>query len=226
MNTLMLGLYAEGRTDERFLPIIIQRTSEKLLIQHDRSNIEANEPEIIRVRNSDRYNSKAERIFAAAHVAYGYHALVIHSDADDLTYQQAYQERFGPGKELLKDQKRACRDLIPIIPVRMVEAWMLADSEALQKALSIKKNFNFLKRSRQVESYTDPKDVLDQVIRAAYPDYPKLWSKLRGKLYAELAPLIRLELLYQVPAYREFVRELAKTFKFLNLIQEFGDQTF
>jgi hypothetical protein len=46
MNVLVLGLYAEGRTDELFLPIIIQRTSQEILIQHDRMDIYA-EPVLV-----------------------------------------------------------------------------------------------------------------------------------------------------------------------------------
>ena len=40
MNTLVLGLYAEGRTDERFLPAIIKQTVEYILRKHNRIDIE------------------------------------------------------------------------------------------------------------------------------------------------------------------------------------------
>jgi len=64
MHVLMLGLYAEGRTDERFLPIIIQRATEHILMQYDRPNIEANEPEIIKINKDRHHMSKAECIWS------------------------------------------------------------------------------------------------------------------------------------------------------------------
>jgi len=100
----------------------------------------------------------------------------------------------------------------------MVEAWMLADPEALQKVLETRVNFNFLK-ARHVGSYSNPKDVIDQLIRASYPGYPKLWARIRGELYAKLASVIKLECLQQVPAYNKFESELSRTLKSLNLIQ-------
>jgi hypothetical protein len=181
MHVLMLGLYAEGRTDERFLPILIRRTTEYMLIQYDRSNIEANEPEIIRINKDRRHMSKADCIRLAAIKAHGYHALIVHSDADDLTYEQAYPE-------------------------------------ALQKVLKAQVDFNFL-QARNVGSYSDPKDAIEQLIRASYPRYPRLWTRIRGELYEQLAPKIRLECLQQVPAYNEFESELKRTLKALNLIQ-------
>lgn len=219
MHVLMLGLYAEGRTDQRFLPVLIRRTIEYMLIQYDRSNIEANEPEIIRINKDRRHLSKAECIRLAAIKARGYHALIIHSDADDLTYQQAYNERFKPGYDQVQiSEEYLCKDLIPVIPVRMVEAWMLADPEVLQKVLKTQVDFNFAK-ARYVGSYSNPKDVIDQLIRACYPAYPGLWARIRGELYEKLAPEIRLECLQQVPAYNEFESELYRTLKALNLIQ-------
>lgn len=34
MNTLVMGLYVEGPTDDRFLPVIIQRTAEHILLTY------------------------------------------------------------------------------------------------------------------------------------------------------------------------------------------------
>lgn len=219
MHVLMLGLYAEGRTDERFLPIIIQRATEHILMQYDRPNIEANEPEIIKINKDRHHMSKAECIRSAARKARGYHALIVHSDADDLTYQQAYNERFKPGYDQIQtSEEYLCKDLIPLIPVRMVEAWMLADPEALQKTLDTHVNFDYLK-AKNVGSYTNPKDTIDWLIRANYPGYPKLWTRIKGELYAKLAPVIKLESLQQVPAYKRFEIELSRTLKSLNLIQ-------
>ena len=220
MNSVTFGLYAEGRTDERFLPILIRRASENVLIQYDRSNIEAIEPILIKVQY-DSYPDRADRIRAAAQEACGYHALIIHADADDLDYQQAYNERFKPGLERVRVEQNVCRELIPIIPVRMIEAWMLADIEALEKVLdtAINPRSLQLKKTHQVEKYQDPKSTLESIIQSVFPNKQKQWSRIKGLLYAELAPLIRLSCLKQVPAYKEFEQELSRVLKILNLIQ-------
>src|SRR5437867_1272418 len=116
MNVLVLGLYAEGRTDERFLPLVIQ--------------------------------------------------------------------------------------------LRMVEAWMLADPEALQRVLRTKASIQTLglpAKAKQAEADKDPKETINQAIQKAYPNQPHRWNRIRGELYTDLAPVIRLDVLNQLTAYRQFV---------------------
>src|SRR5579872_646534 len=174
MNVLMLGLYAEGRSDERFLPVLIQRTCERILAQFDRFSIEANIPAVIKIKRHNTQLSRAERILAAAYESFGYHALIVHADADDLTPSQARNERFDPGNSLIQRQKpeeKVCKNLIPIVPVCMVEAWMLADPEALNQVLKVsidKASLGLSGKSKQVELYRDPKDIIDQIVRRTY----------------------------------------------------------
>ena len=40
MSDVILGLYAEGSTDYDFLPSVIRRTTEQVLMQHDRNEME------------------------------------------------------------------------------------------------------------------------------------------------------------------------------------------
>jgi hypothetical protein len=48
MNILVMGLYVEGPTDDRFLPVIIQRTAEQILLQYDRAEVAVLEPIVIK----------------------------------------------------------------------------------------------------------------------------------------------------------------------------------
>ena len=52
MNMLVMGLYVEGPTDNRFLPVIIQRTAEYILRQYDRDEVTVIEPIVIK-KHSD-----------------------------------------------------------------------------------------------------------------------------------------------------------------------------
>lgn len=220
MSTLSLALYCEGPTDQRFFPILIQRASRYVLAQHEQHLVEVLPVDII---NTNAYTLE-ERILQAASLAAGYHALIVHTDADNPTPEKALQERFYPGYELiLQCTKSVCKDLLPIIPVYMTEAWMLADHEKLRKFLRTDlslRNLGLSERAKQVESYRDPKLILNQVVRKVYPNQPQLWSRIMGELYAELAPQISLERLKWVPSYQQFVKDLADTLKKLNMIHD------
>ncbi|HCI82207.1 MAG TPA: hypothetical protein DHW02_21245 [Ktedonobacter sp.] len=221
MNVLTLGLYAEGRTDERFLPIIIQRTTQDILIAHDRMSIEVNEPFIIK-KPSD-ISPLDECILHAAQEVYDYHALIIHSDADNRTHQETLVKRFHPGYTLVQQENgRVCKTLIPIIPVRMVEAWMIADPDALRTALKVTvslSNVGVPNKAKLVESEREPKKILDQVIQLAYARKPQsARSEIKGKLYERLAPLISLDRLKQVPSYHQFVVDMTTALKSINFI--------
>jgi hypothetical protein len=217
MSQLVLGLYAEGSTDERFLLIIIRRTAEVILAEHDRTDIEVLGPRVIE-KPTD--SSSLERcILHAAKKARGYYALIIHSDADDRGYEQTIKERFMPGYHLIQQEEiEACKDLVPIIPVRMVEAWMLADLKVLEKVLGMRLDTRASGapgRARLVESVADPKEVLKKIIKQAYPHQ---WKQIMAQLYEQLAPEISIERLCQVPAYKKFFEALTETFKSLNVI--------
>src|SRR5947209_9114478 len=113
MNALVLGLYAEGRTDERFLPILIQRTTQSILDQHDRMDIDA-QPVLV-IKKSLRCSSLEQCILQAAREAYDYDALVVHSDGDDRGYKQTLQERFYPeSRRVQQAEGDICKNLIPV----------------------------------------------------------------------------------------------------------------
>ncbi len=220
MNMLVMGLYVEGPTDDRFLPVIIQRTAEQILLQYDRTEVTVLEPIVIKKHPDIAHRD--ESILRAARDADGYHALIIHADADGPTRDEAFHYRFEPGNTLVQAcTEKVCKDILPIIPVRMIEAWMLADLDQFRNALGIKMSQQELglhSRAKQVESYHDPKAVIDRVIRQTYPDKPQRWGRIRGQLYADLAPMIRLSQLNDVPAYQQFVSDLTSTLKAINII--------
>ena len=221
MNVLVLGLYAEGRTDERFLPVVIRRTAQQILNLHDRMDIEAQDPIIIR-KNSNT-PTLDQCILQAAQQAYNYDALVVHSDGDDRDHKQTLHERFYPGYELVqRTEGYFCKQLVPIIPIRMVEAWMLADPEALKKVMKIRADLRTLgvpEKAKLVESVTYPKETLSQVIQKVYPGQPHLRSQIKAELYEKLAPVISLDRLNQVPSYKQFVSDMTVTLKTFNFIQ-------
>ena len=220
MNMLVMGLYVEGPTDDRFLPVIIQRAAEQILLQYDRAEVAVLEPIVIK-KHPD-ISERDKSILRAAHDAYGFHTLIVHADADGPTRDEAFRYRFEPGNRLVQAcTENVCKHILPIIPVRMIEAWMLADIDQFGKALGTKISQQELalhSRAKHVESYHDPKAVIDRIIQQTYPDKPQHWGRIRGQLYADLAPMIRLSRLNDVPAYQQFIYDLTSTLKAINII--------
>jgi hypothetical protein len=223
MATLVLAFYAEGPSDEHFLPLIIQRTTEQLLVQRGRTIVDVLEPMVLKP-SLDREATRAERILAVARRASGYHALVVHADADHATPEHALNERIWPGFELVRQAREAVRhQLVPLIPVQMTEAWLLADPEALRVVVGTNLESHVLglpDRAHQVESFPDPKQALNQVIQNALANRPRRRRRLDlNTVYEPLARQISLERLEGVPAYRRFVNDMSETLTALNLIQ-------
>src|SRR5579872_4756377 len=94
MNMLVMGLHVEGPTDNRFLPVIIQRTAEQILFQHDRAEVIVLEP--IVMKKYPDITHRDESILRAAHDASGFHVLIVHADADGPTRDEAFRNRFEP----------------------------------------------------------------------------------------------------------------------------------
>lgn len=66
MTTLVTALYAEGRTDERFLPVLLQRSMTDWLARYANRVVDVLEPFVV---NSSVKGSRAERILAVAQQA-------------------------------------------------------------------------------------------------------------------------------------------------------------
>src|SRR5262249_20955385 len=154
------------------------------------------------------------RVLAAARQTSGYHGLIIHLDADYPSPQRALRERFQPGYDRVRQayeaRERVCEQLIPLIPVQMIEAWMLADPEALRMEIGTKISPEALRlpvRANQVESNPDPKQTLRHVLQLSLADRPQRRRRIPvNSIYEPLARQISLERLAAVPAYQQFER--------------------
>ncbi len=71
MMRLALALYAEGNTDDLFLPLIIQRTSKRILAEYGQSRVDVASVKPIKLIEKKR--SRDENILQAAKQAIRYH---------------------------------------------------------------------------------------------------------------------------------------------------------
>jgi hypothetical protein len=165
MDVLMLAFYGEGNSDREFLPPLIQRTSKAILDDYAHRMVELWD---IKTMNK-KSGSQGKAILGAAQEAGERHALLIQNDADARGYWKTREELFEPGNTLVQNFSGwVCQNLIPVIPVREVEAWMLADLEAPGHVLGGTLDphmFNLSSGIAALEALSDPKRKLNDIVK-------------------------------------------------------------
>jgi hypothetical protein len=218
VKRLELALYAEGSTDQLFLPPVIVRTAQYILAQRTQQEVIIEPIEAIEVHK--RNLGRNECIVKAAQKAMRYQALIVHSDADELSAENALRYRIQPGFELVKQQEQVCKNLLPIIPIQAIEAWMLADPELLRKEIGThlsNRDLRIPERAIQVESIAKPKERLQEIIQRAYAEHTRRRRRVDlSRFYEPLGISISLERLRLVPSYKQFVTDLTATLEALN----------
>ena len=219
-RTLVLALYAEGPTDNHFLPSIIQRTAERIINYYGRDIVDVLEPIIVPKQTGKNH---AVCILSAARYAHGYDALIVHADADDRSSDAAKLHRIEPGFNLVfKTNADVCKNLLPLIPVQMIESWMLADHTALREVIGTDlspENLGLPSRPALVEFDANPKQTLNDVIQKALSNRPQRRRQIDFNTRQEtLARKIDPNVLHSVPSYKEFSDNFKNTLEKLHFI--------
>lgn len=204
-NILRVGLVVDGPTDQRFLPPVVQRTYENLVLSCP-GQIEVFDVEVIQPNGK----SFVDRVFDGAKKAYeqGFDIIVVHSDAE------ALENKLIPAfKKLEGEEGDICKNAVPLVTVRMVEAWMLADVSLLKEEIGTSKSNQDLGLIKQPKSYPDPKWQIEEAIRLAYSGRS---SRQRdqvsiSELYQPLGQQIDLSSLRQLPSFQSFEEEVQKS---------------
>lgn len=193
MKQIIFGIYAEGPTDYRFFPALIER----YLIHFCYSNgIDIDILPAVSVRNKeDSPASFIERLkrIERNHVgANGLPYVFVHSDADARSLEHVLEHKWEPW---LSECMNA-ENWLAVIPIRMTESWMLADAEALKSTFIISlENIRRVIGDGDPESITDPKGKLAEIVRRGK-------QKRTTNFEENLANRIRLELLEQLSSFQ------------------------
>ncbi|NWJ97156.1 MAG: DUF4276 family protein [Chloroflexi bacterium] len=220
---LALVFYTEGPTDMAFLQPLVVRACQSIFTQHNVPHIEVVEPFPVNEFLTPKGKiSQAKRILQAAHFANNHHALLVHNDADKRTRAKTIQFQFQPGyDEVHRQSLGVCKQLLPIIPIRMIEAWLLADVQTLCREMDTDLTpvqLGLPLSPAAIEGNTDPKQTLEEALRKANAKRSKATRVERGNLYPSLGLSIDLKQLERLSAYQDFITDLTSTIKHLNMI--------
>ena len=106
---------------------------------------------------------------------FGVLLLFVHTDSDCNSDELIFDSKIIPANEvlLLQDENEYCKTMVPIVPIQMTEAWMIADKELLKSEIGVEKTDTELGIHLNPESISDPKKTIENIIRISKEDMTK-----------------------------------------------------
>ena len=137
--------------------------------------------------------------------------IFVHRDSENLTLD----ERLGEFDAVDR------QDVVPVVPVRMSEAWLLFDGSAVAKAAGKPSSHVRIPRILQIEDIPDPKDRLDELLfQAAGAPTGRRGRNFRRSIAARRASVAEYisdySPLENLPAFRAFQQALAERYPYAN----------
>ncbi|MEV6349390.1 hypothetical protein [Actinoplanes sp. NPDC051851] len=191
MRFLTSALIAEGNSDDRFLPFLLRRVLEDVCGTEFADSVDVDA--VTALRGGARPSTVPEIIELVRGHRGEFHLVFVHRDQDGNT-DRVNREWIGP---LLGAWDPGWPErLIPVIPIRKTEAWVLADGDALRDVLGVRWTDTELgvpARPRDVERIPEPKDPIGRLVRRL--------ARPIDDFYEELAESISLDVLRTVPSF-------------------------
>ena len=224
MHYLGLALYAEGRTDERFLGPVLQRLCGDICARESRQVVQFND-EILPLMHSPKWQHapREDRILDAARQAEGaWSILFVHADADGDAVK-ARRERAQPGLEQLRAVfGQACQG-VAVVPVRTTEAWALCDGDALRQAFGTPLDDKALAlpaSAKAVEGLADPKQCLEAAFKASQAGGRRKRQHSVNERLGALGEQVALARLRQLTAFQTLEAELKQALRTLRVLED------
>ena len=217
-NIVTIGYSVEGATDARFLNAIIKKTFEDVALQCE-SEIDVYDPIPIAKPLGKSFNEQIKEVAEKAHKS-GINILCVHTDADSDKDENMFSTKINPAFESIsRFEEKICNNLVAIVPVQMIEAWMLVDKELLKTEIGTIKSDEDLAINRAPESIADPKDTIKSALRIAQEELPKRRRRIEiGDLYQPLGQKLSIERLQTLPSYAKFRLAVETAFRKLNYL--------
>ncbi|XVV11663.1 DUF4276 family protein [Actinoplanes sp. CA-131856] len=196
MRYLKPALIAEGVSDDRFLPFLLYRSLEDLCLTEFEDPVDVDQ--VSSLRRHQRPPNIPEILDLLTENADTFHLVFVHRD-QGANENRVSQEWVAP---LTRAWGARTERLIPVIPVRETEAWLLADGDALRASLGVRwsdAEMGVPGRPKDVEAIVDPKVPirrLEQRRNRSIEDF-----------FEEIAEAVSLDVLREVPSFAAFERQ-------------------
>ena len=193
---VLFGVYTEGPTDDRYYPTLLRRYIIHLCLEN---GVDTEIMQPLRIeRKSGSFLEQMEKVEAEFR---GLQYIFVHNDADRRTTDNVIENKWQPWMERCEQPKK----WIPVIPVRMLETWLLTDKKALADTFIIDPNkLTEILGSVNPERIPDPKAKLSEIVRAG--------KQRRTTGYEEnLAQRTRFSELEKLPSFQSLREHLMKT---------------
>jgi hypothetical protein len=191
MNVLTFTLVMDGPSDRILVPVVEWLLNEKL----------CQRPFAVRIAEGlpAWRNGLAARI-RFANTMYPNDVLLIHRDSEG----ESWQEKLAQIRVAISEVNPYC--WVPIVPVRMSEAWFLSDKNAIRAAGNSASTLELtLPPKSRWSSVAEPKQILFQALRDASGHSGRKLQK------------------FHVPSARSRVADLIEDFSYLRGIQSFDE---
>jgi len=205
MTDFKFTLIADGRTDDALIPIL------KWLLTN--LGINAPDPQLPILGNLRNPPKKLQDKIAIALDLFPCNILFIHRDAE--TDENPIETRT---KEIRKAEKLVKKSLPPIvcvIPIKMVESWLLFNEDAIRKVVGNPKGGQELNLPKisEIEEIADPKGRLEEIlINASFPNRRRKKAKIPPNYCVRIAEEIDdFAPLRNLSAFQKLEKELKNT---------------
>ncbi|SNY12270.1 DUF4276 family protein [Paractinoplanes atraurantiacus] len=197
MRYLASALISEGVSDDRFLPFLLYRALEEICLTRFEDPVDVDQVTVL--RHLQRPPNVPEILGLVEENADTFHLVFVHRDRG-ANADRVRDEWIAP---LIKAWGRSRSErLVPVVPVRETEAWLLADGAALRAALGVQwsdAEMGVPARPKDVEAIADPKIPIGRLARR------------RGRpiedFFEEIAESISLDVLRKVPSFDAFEQQ-------------------
>jgi len=207
MTWLVAGLFSEGPTDRRFLPRIVYRTLLDIVQAEAAMTVELQE---IVISYNEKINAKRADIICRDRESVD--LFVIHADASRSLVDQIQARFVGQVRALARDGCAMPESrIVPLIPVREMEAWMLADPDAVARVFGFSAWPDRIALSWQperAEVVEDPKRALNDAVRALFGGRKGRRAPGPEGLFDQIAEEIDLRRLARLASYQRFEADL------------------
>lgn len=197
-------LLTEGKTDDRILPRLLERSAEEVCARVVKTSVDVGEVIVVRPRPGPPHVE--EIVTEAIRNDGAFNVLLVHRDIG-ASRERSEHEWINPIRDAWLAAGRS-EGLVVAAPVRETEAWALADGEAIREVFGVNWTDARMKlptSPRLVERVEDPKQVLE--------DVREQMSRKSTDYYARLGDLLRLEKLRLVPSFQAWESDLEEVLK-------------